>query len=72
MNRKSNSKLIRGKTIDMGSVQVTAEIQKIILLAPLFGALTLMWILWLVMERRGRSSPGGGFFTKLDPKDTRS
>ena len=50
MNRKSNSKPIRGKTIDMDSIQVTADIEKIILLAPLFGGLTLMWgILWLVI-----------------------
>ena len=50
MNRESNNKPVRGKTIDMGSIQVTADIQKIIWLAPLFGGLTLMWgILWLVL-----------------------
>jgi hypothetical protein len=50
MNRKSNSKPIRGKTIDMGSVQATADIPKIISLEPLFGGLTLIWgILWLVI-----------------------
>ncbi len=47
MNRKSNRKPIRGKTIDMGSIQATAAIPKI---APLFGGLTLIWgILWLVI-----------------------
>jgi len=45
MNRESKS--IRGETIDMGSIQATADIPKI---APLFGGLTLMsGILWLVL-----------------------
>jgi hypothetical protein len=47
MNRESNNKPVRGKTIDMDSIQVTADMPKI---APLFGGLTLMWgILWLVI-----------------------
>jgi hypothetical protein len=50
MNMKTNSKSIRWKTIDMGSIQATADIPKIISLGPLFGGLTLMWgILWLVI-----------------------
>lgn len=50
MNRESNNKPVRGKTIDMDSIQVSADIEKIILLAPSFGGLTLMWgILWLVI-----------------------
>jgi hypothetical protein len=50
MNRESNNKPVRGKTIDMGSIQVIADIPKIISLGPLFGGLTLMWgILWLVI-----------------------
>jgi hypothetical protein len=47
MNRKSNSKPMRDKTIDMGSVQATTAIPKI---APLFSGLTLIWgILGLVI-----------------------
>jgi hypothetical protein len=47
MNRESNNKPVRGKTIDMGSIEVIADIPKI---APLFGGLTLLWgILWLVI-----------------------
>ena len=50
MNRESNNKPVRGKTIDRGSIQVTADIPKIISLGPLFGGLTLIrGILWLVI-----------------------
>jgi len=67
MNRKSNRKPTRGKTIDMGPIQANAALPKI---APLFGGLTLMsGILWLVL---GATRSYLRFFTKLDPKDTRS